>query len=200
MSTKLKVSIIVLLAVAAAVVVLVSVGEDGSVEDAKVEEITAPKNRHADRPTIERKGRKLERPGAVRPLSEIQMQKEGAPLTVREGRRAMKSMAPKERIKMLEAEAAKDPKNPRTQRSLGKAYMKMQQYENAIKTFKKAIEMEPADARTHYFCAVSYERLGNENEALSSYEKAMNAGSGPFKKRAKRRYKELSGEGEAGGG
>lgn len=57
--------------------------------------------------------------------------------------------------------------------TLGKAYYRIRNYEEAVLSLKKATVISPAAADAHYLLGLSYESLEEEEQALKSYSRAL---------------------------
>ncbi len=70
-----------------------------------------------------------------------------------------------EALPYLEAAAGLAPSDPRTHRSLGKAYTHLNRLNEAKGELEKAVSLAPTEAATHYVLAQLYRRLGLEDKA-----------------------------------
>lgn len=73
--------------------------------------------------------------------------------------------APKEAAEILKRIVADDPENPLLLHFLGKAYQKMGEFDESIRTFTKAVRINPDDVYSHYLLARSYFKKGMTREA-----------------------------------
>jgi len=80
---------------------------------------------------------------------------------------ALAGGAPKEAEEILKKIVAEDPENPWLLHFLGKAYQKLEDFDESIKAFTKAVRINPDDVYSHYLLARSYFKKGMTREAKS---------------------------------
>jgi choline-sulfatase len=78
---------------------------------------------------------------------------------------ALAKGAPKKAEEILKRIVAEDPENPWLLHFLGKAYQKLEDFDESIKAFTKAVRLNPDDVYSHYLLARSYFHKGMTGKA-----------------------------------
>ena len=77
------------------------------------------------------------------------------------------------KIASLEDETAKNPQNNQAWIQLGNEYFDADQYEKAIRAYRKSLELDPNNANVWTDIGVMYRRSGKPKEALEAFDKAI---------------------------
>ncbi len=77
------------------------------------------------------------------------------------------------RISTLEMETSLKPENVGAWIQLGNLYFDTNQFEEAIKAYKKALELEPNDPNVWTDLGVIYRRSGKPRQAIEAFDKAI---------------------------
>jgi cytochrome c-type biogenesis protein CcmH/NrfG len=85
------------------------------------------------------------------------------------------SPQPSPLILKLEQQVAAEPQNAEAWARLGHAYFDIDDYTNAIRTYKKHLELEPDNADVWTDLGIMYRRIGNPTEAIRCFDKAIAA-------------------------
>jgi lipopolysaccharide biosynthesis regulator YciM len=81
-----------------------------------------------------------------------------------------------------------DSNNVRLQLSFGFFSAKSQQWDKAIKRFKKALELDPSNIEIHLHLANAHEQNGSLGECINELEKFVNATTDPMAKTTIQEY------------
>ena len=77
------------------------------------------------------------------------------------------------RILALEREVSTNPKDLKAWTQLGNLYFDTNNYESAIRSYKKSLELNPNNANVQTDMGVMYRRNGQPKEAIKAFDKAI---------------------------